>query len=463
MTTPKDFDFKLAFISGDSRLSHLKPQEALADNPFLSKMMVYIYTILKHYGDTIRVEDSMYNYMMKLFPYAGIENKNEANNEADEESRIYWVVDEVVVEDSNKRYSCHEGEIYMPAYVGATSNIVYNIYNNNSQIENITSDYISLALNFYNCVVRSETSGVVRVAWRNSITFGGELVGKKYGTYDYAFGIYLADKYIQSMDPYYIDDTPINKLAMCMSFMDGLEIMSTEMESTVVIRPISEPFIRELLVSDLDYQVTNPPGIVKVDTDTSNAVIANIASALVFAGKDIRPNNLRIYITGFSNYNNLGEIANRMKSSQFVIWSHAGGKTPSTKNITYNPKPLTNALLKSGKVDILISANPANQPLIKGWSGVAVVKFDSTPFKSYRIYPSLFTQSIGNGFAFVDQSIRERGKDASATREAFASRINKLNTEYRDTKKWLYTVDGSAETKTYDQVVLESLLESLPS
>ncbi len=451
MSVVKDFDPRLAFVSEASKLSELFPQEKakLIKNIALSKILAYIYLVLDHYSDVIFVESNIYDTIKKIFPYADLIKESSTN--------MYWAINEVTLDSTIKSYPCQTGDILMPTYVSESSRVVYNIHNSESSILSITASYILLALNFFNTVVRSKTAGIANIIWKDPVALDTKL---KDQSYDYMFGLYVGDKYLQAIDQQYLEEQDDVKLGLCMSFLDYINDLSQKkLGLEKLTRKLDETMIKAMVVNEDDFNTIYQITVVEVPIDPVKANLSNTLFALIA----LQSVPKIVTVTGFKDYSHINTIADIMKKTTFIIWDVIGKGLIQAKNIVHNKKIITNKIFLGEAPDLLISNLMANEALIKGFNGISIIRFGSANYIPLFIYPSLFTSSLKDGFASADTKSKMSKSKNDAVKSAFNNRVNKLNAEYRDTDRWVYTLSENIKSLSYDDAILASLLDSLRS
>lgn len=451
MTHVQDFNPSLAFVSKASKLSDVKPLQQFESKPALSLALAYVYTVMR-YNKPVLVDPASFGLLSSLFP------KLVMPLDSDVEGMVITIVDTAL---PNPKY--REGLLLMPVYVSETSTIVYNIHSTTETDEmEYTTEAVKGALNFFNSIVRSPTSGTSRVIWKDPVVFSTLLQS---ANYDRMFALWLANSYLSTFPDQYPTNDARQTLAMAIRLLELLEAGSEAGVGRVetMTRAYEETMLDALIVPGV---VAAPTGVEvasgSLAVDQSKADLFAVLFYLRKYTPEVRMPGLNLYLTGFSNYSFLSTIAKMHAKIQFIVY----GKPSEVATVPKGPKTasvnkvLTAETIRSaikGKTKLaLFSRRPTNDALIGAFEGEAVALSGTTSYVPVETYCTVFS----GGASPVAWSVFDgpRKKDATATtdlKERVKLHTQEIAREYRDTRRWAYTLEGA--TLSYDEASLRWL------
>lgn len=464
MTYVQDFNASLAFISKTSMLSSLEPAQVFENKPALSLALAYMYVAMK-YNTTVLVEQELFPTLSDLFP--SLVKRKSASGSGMTITKV----------DTSAEPKYKQGLLLMPVYVSEGSKLVYNIHHTDAEEMEYSVPFTVGALNFFNCVVRSQSAGTSRVIWKDPATFSTRLQS---ANYDRMFGLYLANKYLSSFtDDYPIPTDSLATLAMCIRLMEIVEAGSeTQATKTQVMsRPFSEAMIDALIV----------PASAEVTTEVVSSTLAvdqskrDLFSVLFYLRKYTpakRVQGLNLYLIGFKSYTFLTTLAKLFPRVTFTVQQKVVTSVPKASNIVTVAKILTPRDASTlGEKVVLFSNLSSNDAMLNSFKRECVVLQGTTSYIPVETYSTCFTGgSESVAYSVYDETRKKSGvstqgegttrkstegalqgekRDADSLREVVKQYSRQLEIEYRDMRKWMYTIGGT--TVSYDEAALRYL------
>ena len=459
MTCVKDFEFELCFVNENSKLSNLKPVQSYTSNLKLSKIIAYFYTIIR-YGtnDVVWVDETVFDVLKEFFPDSvKILNKKDISSD-DVEG---WTITEVnAAEVSGTKYK--EGEIMMPIYVLENSTIVYNIHRVDANKIEYTTEYVMGAVNYFNCIIRSQTSGIKRVLWKDPVIFSTRLHDTNY---DKMLCLYIASKYLSVFEGRFPTEEPLKTLAMCLRFFEILENsvgqITTQPKQVpsggkITPRQFNNDMLKVLEIpKDFDAKTISPK-IGNLKTDLTKRDLSSILIFLNTAAYIPPTSTDHIYITGFKNYSFLDTLTKLYPNAIFEIWE-TSATIKTTMNVIHHKTDLTPAKLKRKNL-ILISNLNANDAILKEFTGSAMVVSGGTTMEPSFIFVSCYENpSELSGYIVVGFKKKLLRKTVQDNKEKLKSYAEYIEYNYRDPNKWSYYINDTDKTYSFDDALTEYL------
>jgi hypothetical protein len=463
MTCVKDFELELCFVTENSKLSNLKPVQIYKNNTYLSKIIAYFYVIIKYGTDNvIWVDETVFDMLREFFPDP---IKLLRKQDMPKDGAQGWTITEIDSSNTSvAKYS--EGEIMMPVYVPENSTIVYNIHQINADKIEYTNEYIMGAVNYFNCIIRSQTSGIKRVLWKDPVISSTRLHD---ANYDKMLCLYLAARYLSVFQMYFPAKDSLTTLAMCLRFCDILESNTSKISTQLGPAITGNIEIRHFTVKMLQLLAV-PENFIPAETSPTTANIPNnlikrdLSSILIFlntGGSITSTSTDHIYITGYKDYTFIDTLSKLYPKATFKIWEPTV-KVVTGGNVFHEKIALTPDKIKNYKDKnplILISNLKNNDALLKYFNGAAMVVSGSTSFEPSFTFVSCYVNpSISSGYIVV-------GSNVSLSRSKLTENKNKLKfygeyieSHYRDPKKWAYYINDTSTTYTFDDALMEYLL-----
>lgn len=437
-------------------MSNLEPLVSIVNKPNLSLLVAYFYLTLQNITEKISVEPKFLSVMKKFFPFVSFVVPDE------EDTGSIWAITRVNASNPLSLY--REGHIMMPVFVGETNSEVYNIHKTNANTVKYTQQYLSDALNFFNCVVRNNNTGITSIVWKDPVTSDTKLRDENY---DEMFLLYIADMYLKAVDEGYpyIDKT--KTLSLCLRFAEvfrrsidedaTVRVMTPEIASAVVLIDTNKSRTVEL-IEDVE---------VDVDKNKERLFVLLYFLSIIKANKDEK---FVLQITGFDSYSYLKTVVKMYTKCVINVWTaksfestseriKVNGVMPSNNSFAA-PKGYTKVVFVSGlaKSDILL------KKFFKDGGQYALVKYNSTRKTPKVSFLSCFGDAgVVNGYIIPRHDKENNDDEAERLRELLVDLRNNLDTNYRDVKKWLYVPSPEhikSVGKSYDEMFLSVLLSS---
>lgn len=450
MTHVQDFNPSLAFVSKSSSLSNVKPLQQFESKPSLSLALAYMYAVMR-YNKPVLVQPELYDLLVSLFP------KLVNANDSGIEGITISIVDTAL---PNPKY--REGLLLMPVYVSETSTIVYNIHPTSELDEmEYTTEAVRGALNFFNSVVRSPTSGTGRVIWKDPVVFSTLLQS---ANYDRMFALWLANSYLSMFPDQYPTNDARQTLAMAIRLLELLEEGSEAGARQVQMteRAYDETMLDALIV----------PAVVAASTEVEVASAATVTDqskadpfAVLFYLRKYTPEKrmpgLNLYLTGFSNYAFLSTLTKMYPKVRFIVYGKPSevSTVPKAPNTSSVNKVLTAAVIRDtikAKTKLaLFSKLRSNDALLVAFEGEAVALAGTTTYVPVETYCSVFSGASPVAWSVFDGPRKKDAAAATEIKERVKLYTQEIAREYRDTRRWAYTLDDA--TLSYDEASLRWL------
>ena len=451
MTHVQDFNPDLCWISEESKLSAVTPGQAFENRPVLSLALAYMYLIMREL-DTVHVEPEVFKILAELFP-GRVKAKSEGITPP---SGATITQVDATLQDSKWKV----GLLMMPMYVPNDSTLVYNLHRVDAQEEEYTSELILGALNFFNCAIRSTTSGSKRVIIKDPINFSTRLQS---ANYDRMFALWLVDRYLSTFpDQYPVPGNPLQSLGMAHLLLEMIEDTTREKKLESIKKED-----QQLTQRSLDSLIV--PAEVRTDlelvsgTTMVDSTKRDLFSVLLFLSKYRPGMTTKLYLTGFKNYGFLKRAAEiHSKKVTFSVYEKSNNTVPQVTGVRNEKVGLTVSFLTSinDPTVVCFSDLRSNKQVLSSFSGQVVTRAGTSKFLPRQTYCTLFTGGRESGAYSVYDALKRGEKrienEAAVEIEKNVKYYSRfLESEFRDTKKHGYTLAGKSGSFSYDSAALE--------
>ena len=458
----KDFDVGACFIdaSKENMLTNLKPLHQPRHDEDLSMMLIYIHTILRYPNEKLVVPDEKHHEALHKFSPSHVLVVAPTSEDV-------LVVTRMDVSDADD-IEYREGDIIAPLFVPADSSIVYNVHAAEAPIIKYTKEYISGALNFFNCVVRDNRATTERVVWRDPVARTTIL---EKATYDDMFALYIADGYLRVIDESYPYDNDMKNLALCKGFVRVLEeTVSNKMVTRKMDDDMTEPLIVPWL-RPVNYVDRIPSPDVEVDADEGKSKVFAIVYFLYFLNKVTRESRFTLVLTGFRDYGFLLDVIALFPRINIEVWSktHPQGKLPS--GVRHGGEVLAGPNLNKLKKEnafVFSDSDLGGDILLAGFSGPVMTKHVAVKkYKPNTSFLSCFSNAAVPSGYFIFNATRRtaaQSREMEDHKNRFLSTLAYVNMEFRDLSRWSYVMGDDEDTlgeMSYDEACLRLLLTVL--
>jgi hypothetical protein len=470
MLVPKSFDPTRCFVNRENKLTREPPKIKLPEDKSFSLVLAYFYTILKHPKDQVVVDDRVYHAVTKYFPkefflilkaseYVPVDNSE--SEEETERDRV-WRIRQVMATEAGAYYI--KGDLLMATYTSEENVLIYNVYSDGSDVIEYNTEHILGALKYFNGVVRGSGGGTAKHIYIDPVIQSTKL---RYN-YDQMFGLWLADKYLQTMGEGKYVKTPQSldePLAQCMGLLEVIRKASAGLlDKEVVVRVFDGETMANSIMIDLASDLVEDVTIRNVSLP-NREYKSNLFSTLYFLLiESVGTTNFTLYVTKFNTYNHLAKVLEYFPGAKIIV--HDESKTASVpKGIELNTTvilPATIRKLRQGSKDkiLLISGLEHNDALVKALTentqdNAALVLYTSVSFQPLYTFASLFTPLTGyKGYSVFHDAIKSTLGPQNVITARFRKSLNLLVQNYRDTNKWSYTMEKGGPEMSFDEVYL---------
>lgn len=467
MISVKSFDPSLAFVSTDSKRSNSEAEGEIADNVTMSFLVAYLYMSTKYMKEDtmILVAKKYYPVMKKLFG-----NSESIIKEDQEDAKIYALS---FIEHSQ---NIKDGEVMMPMYMSLRNTKIFNIHSTDEDIIKSDSDHVKKCINFFNCFVRSGKGGLTNIMWSDPISSGTKL---QMFNYDQMFVLYVADKYLNRIDPSYQTDSLEEKLAKSLSFLDLLKTEAEELDSSgkLVIRDIASNNGKYLKDAVKAWSFDNIPHAGKLETKSKlivnvslsyKAALISFLSACNVKKKD----RVTIVLYGqFQDYSFVNDLSSSMyTNAKFMVWVEETTKIKTSKNIEkLTGKFSANEL---GEKCYLFSVAKVNDVTLKKFAdnvnceSRSLVYVGTTNYIPEKLIMPVYSDATAHVYSVINPcELKKMSSDEKSLLINSADTYYKeFNSSYRNVNKWMYNVSVPGKTVkltskpvSYDEAYLMSL------
>jgi hypothetical protein len=308
----QDFDPNWAFLHAKSRqTSEISAPETLADypnSPVMSKFLAYLYGALRFPGLQMRVEAS---WLPLLKTFVPLEQLVLAQGKVQEGQLSITEIDLA----SEELFRI--GDLVMfPLYLPPTSTIAYNIHAPVPSVY-IDSNVALASARFFHYGVRAPPSNGTEVIWKDSVSQTTKLHNH---SYDYAFALYLADKWLITTASHYPSNDADYDLAQ------RCRVVELWLERTATTQPVVERPLGDL------WRLWNLPNAgvrvpqrdkLQLEIDPVRRDLLDLIYFLVVT-QPPEPAKYRCVITGYnqSSYHHCIEAARLFPRCFIEIWEN---------------------------------------------------------------------------------------------------------------------------------------------